>query len=140
MTADLSRFVAAQAGTHETALAEIRAGRKTSHWMWWEFPQLATLGRSDRARRYGIADGAEAAAYLAHPVLGPRLVALSSAMLGHRGTPAEAILGPIDALKLRSAMTLFGHVPGADPVFAAVLDAFYRGERCPLTVAALQRG
>ena len=132
---DPDRFVAAQAQVWPGPLDEIRAGRKVSHWMWFVFPQLATLGRSDTARYYGLAGVDEAAAYLAHPVLGPRLVAISTALLAHRGTPAETILGKVDALKLRSSMTLFERVPGAPPVFGAVLDAFHSGERCPTTRA-----
>ena len=135
----LGRFVAAQEGSWDTALAELRRGRKESHWMWWIFPQLAALGRSGTAKAYGIADLAEAEAYLAHPVLGPRLVEAARAMLAHRGQAPEAVLGGIDALKLRSCATLFAAVPGADPVFREVLDAFYGGTADPLTVAALSR-
>jgi uncharacterized protein (DUF1810 family) len=134
---DMDRFVAAQEGTYTTALAELRRGRKESHWMWWIFPQLASLGRSGTAKAYGIADLAEAEAYLAHPVLGARLVEAARAMLMHKGQAPEAVLGGIDALKLRSCATLFAAVPGADPVFREVLDAFYGGEADPLTVAAL---
>lgn len=134
---DLDRFVAAQGGSYVTALAELRRGRKDSHWMWWIFPQLAALGRSGTAKRYGIADLGEAEAYLAHPVLGPRLVEAMRAMLQHRGQAPEAVLGGIDGLKLRSCATLFAAVPGAAPVFHEVLEAFYGGEADPLTVAAL---
>ena len=134
---DLERFVAAQEGTYATALAELRRGRKESHWMWWIFPQLASLGRSGTAKAYGIADLAEAEAYLAHPVLGPRLVEASRAMLMHRGRDPAAVLGGIDELKLRSSATLFAAVPGAAPEFGQVLDAFYGGEADPLTEAAL---
>ncbi|MCC7321044.1 MAG: DUF1810 domain-containing protein [Rubellimicrobium sp.] len=133
----LDRFLAAQERTHDAACAEIRAGLKQSHWMWWEFPQLAGLGRSLTAERYGLSDRAEAAAYLAHPVLGPRLVDLARLMLAHAGTRAEAILGPVDALKLRSSATLFAAVPGADPVFRLILDAFFDGTRCPLTLGGM---
>jgi uncharacterized protein (DUF1810 family) len=134
---DLERFVAAQEGSYPAALAELRRGRKESHWMWWIFPQLAALGRSGTAKAYGIADLAEAEAYLAHPVLGPRLVEAAQAMLLHKGQAPEAVLGGIDALKLRSCATLFAAVPGAAPEFREVLDAFYRGEADPLTTAAL---
>ena len=133
----LERFVAAQEGNWETALAELRRGRKESHWMWWIFPQLAALGRSGTAKVYGIADLEEARAYLAHPVLGPRLVEAARAMLGNAGQRPEAILGEIDAMKLRSSVTLFAAVPGADPVFGEVLEAFYGGERDPMTVERL---
>ena len=134
---DLERFVAAQERTHATALAEFKRGRKESHWMWWIFPQLASLGRSGTAKAYGIADLKEAEAYLAHPVLGPRLVEAARAMLMHRGQGAASILGGIDAMKLRSCATLFAAVPGADPVFREVLEAFHGGEADALTVAAL---
>ena len=134
---DLDRFVAAQDGTYAAALAELRRGRKESHWMWWIFPQLAALGRSGTAKRYGIANLAEAEAYLAHPVLGPRLVEAMRAMLQHREQAPEAVLGGIDGLKLRSCATLFAAVPGAAPEFREVLEAFYGGEADPLTVAAL---
>lgn len=135
---DLSRFVAAQEGTWPAALAELRAGRKATHWMWFIFPQLATLGRSATARYYGIAGLAEARAYLAHPVLGPRLQKAARAVLAHEGAPPEAILGATDALKLRSCATLFAEA-GGGPEFRAILDAFYGGRPCPLTLAALGR-
>jgi len=135
----LKRFIEAQSGVFDTALAELQAGRKTSHWMWFIFPQLRGLGRSETARFYGIADLAEARAYLAHPVLGPRLAACTGALLPHAGTPPERIMGGIDALKLRSSMTLF-ETAGGGPEFGRVLDLFYGGERCPLTLAALADG
>ena len=134
---DLERFVAAQERTFATALEELRRGRKESHWMWWVFPQLASLGRSGTAKAYGIADLAEAEAYLAHPMLGPRLVEAARAMLMHEGQAPEAVLGGIDALKLRSCATLFAAVPGAPGEFQEVLEAFYGGEADPLTLAAL---
>ena len=133
----LGRFVAAQERSWDTALAELRRGRKESHWMWWTFPQLAALGRSGTAKAYGIADLEEARAYLAHPVLGPRLVEAARAMLGNAGQRPEAVLGGIDAMKLRSSMTLFAAVPGADPVFGEVLEAFYGGEADPMTLERL---
>jgi uncharacterized protein (DUF1810 family) len=134
---DLDRFVAAQEETWTTALAEIRRGRKDSHWMWWIFPQLRSLGFSPTAKRYGMADLAEAEAYLAHPVLRPRLIEAARAILRHRGRTAESVLGEVDGKKLQSCATLFDAVPGADPVFGEVLDAFYGGERDPRTLAAL---
>ena len=105
--------------------------------MWWIFPQLAALGRSGTAKAYGIRDLEEARAYLAHPVLGPRLVEAAWAMLGNAGQRPEAVLGGIDALKLRSCATLFAAVPGADPVFGEVLEVFYGGERDPMTLERL---
>src|SRR5690349_7212891 len=104
---DLSRFVAAQAPVYAEALAELRRGRKEGHWMWFVFPQLAGLGRSPTALFYAIGSLAEARAYLAHPVLGPRLRECTETLLAHRRRGAEAILGPVDAMKLRSSMTLF---------------------------------
>ena len=134
---DLDRFLAPQEQTFAAALSELRRGRKESHWMWWIFPQLAALGRSGAAKAYGIADLAEAKAYLAHPVLGPRLLEAARAMLAHRGRDPAAVLGGVDALKLRSCATLFAAVPGAPSEFRVLLDAFYGGEADPLTEAAL---
>ena len=132
----LTRFHTAQADTYTTALAELRRGRKVTHWVWFIFPQLASLGRSATAKHYGIADLDEARAYLADPVLGPRLHEAARAMLAHEGEPAEAILGPVDALKLRSCATLF-RAAGGGADFQALLDAFYGGQGCPLTLADL---
>lgn len=129
-SADLERFVAAQDrdGTWERALTELRAGRKTSHWMWFVLPQLVGLGRSPMARRYGIASLAEARAYLAHPLLGPRLLACVDALLALTpGSSADVVLGEVDALKLRSSMTLFARAAPGEPRFAAVLERFYAG-------------
>jgi uncharacterized protein (DUF1810 family) len=134
---DLERFVAAQEGTWPAALAELRAGSKTSHWMWWVFPQLAALGRSGTAKAYGLESLAEAEAYLAHPVLGPRLVEAMRAMLGNRGRAPEEVLGEVDAMKLRSCATLFAALPGADPVFGEALAAFWGGKGDPLTEGLL---
>ncbi len=133
----VERFVAAQEGTWATALEELRRGRKESHWMWWIFPQLRALGRSGTAKAYGIADLREAEAYLAHPVLGPRLVEASRAMLGNAARDAAEVLGTVDAMKLRSCATLFAAVPGADPVFGEVLEAFYGGQGDLRTLAEL---
>ena len=120
------------------ALAELRAGKKLSHWMWFVFPQIAGLGRTSTAQFYAIADRAEAEAYDRHPVLGPRLVECTEAMLTWAGKrDAQTILGPIDALKFRSSMTLFEEC-GANPEpFAAALDAFYGGERDTVTLELL---
>ena len=124
---DLARFVQAQVGTHEAAVRELRAGRKTGHWIWYELPQLAGLGRSPMSVRYAISGLEEARAYLAHPVLGPRLDECCEALLVHRGLDAADILGSIDAVKVRSSMTLF-HRAGPDAaVFQRVLDTFYGG-------------
>ena len=130
----LDRFTEAQEGAHDIALAELRQGRKQSHWMWFIFPQLRGLGRSAMSHRYGIADLDEARRYLAHPVLGPRLIACAEAVLAHADLPAERILGGIDAEKLRSSATLFAAVDGAPSVFRRILDSFYDGRPCPLTL------
>lgn len=137
---DLDRFVRAQARTYAEALAELRAGRKTSHWMWFIFPQLRELGRSETARFYGIGSADEARAYLAHPLLGSRLRECCAALLLHHGASPEAIMGAVDALKLRSSMTLFEAVAADPEPFAAVLDAFYGGEGDPATLTLLGRG
>lgn len=135
---NLERFVAAQAGVQALARAEIAAGHKVGHWMWFVFPQLRGLGRSAMAESYGIADLDEAAAYLAHPVLGARLAEMAGLILTHCGRlEADQILGPVDAMKLRSSMTLFAAVPGAPAVFDEVLAAFFQGAPCPLTTARL---
>ena len=139
VTYDLDRFVAAQnsGGTYDQALSELRAGHKTSHWMWFVFPQIAGLGRSGMAQRYAIADLDEARAYLTHPVLGPRLVTAAESVLSHRGSTAEDILGGIDAIKLRSSMTLFVHADESQAVFRSVLDVFFDGDEDPATLDRL---
>ena len=124
---DLGRFLDAQQGVHEQALAELKAGRKRSHWMWFVFPQIAGLGISPTAMHYAIRNRAEAQAYVAHPVLGPRLLACAQALLQVTGRSAEQIFGYPDVLKLKSSMTLFAALPDADPVFAAVLERYYGG-------------
>ena len=136
----LERFVDAQADVYRQALAELRGGAKRSHWMWFIFPQLAGLGRSPTAQFYAIADEAEARAYLAHPVLGPRLGECTDAMLGWAGRKSgEAILGPLDALKFRSSMTLFEvAAEESDDRFGRALDGFYSGERDRATLELLQ--
>lgn len=132
----LDRFVEAQARAWPRPVEEIRAGRKTSHWMWYIFPQLSGLGQSPMAQLYGIDGLAEARDYLRHPVLGPRLIEIAQAMLAHEGVAPETVLGPIDAMKLLSCATLF-EAAGGDAVFAALLDAFYGGTRCPKTLKLL---
>lgn len=126
----LDRFVEAQSGgVYDRALAELTRGTKTGHWMWFVFPQIAGLGRSPTAQFYALRDLAEARAYLAHPVLGPRLVGAAEALLAHVGArSAEAMLGGIDAMKLRSSATLF-EAAGGGTVFARLLDSFYAGAR-----------
>lgn len=136
-TFDLERFVEAQAGAYDGALAELRAGRKTGHWIWFVFPQVAGLGRSELSRYYAIASLAEAQAYLAHPVLGPRLRECAAALLATSGRSAEEMLGSIDAVKLRSSMTLFHRAAPDEAIFRAVLDRFYGGQADEATDAIL---
>lgn len=134
---DLDRFLSAQARDYPTALRELLDGHKRSHWIWYIFPQMRGLGRSERARVYGLADLDEARAYLAHPRLGLRLCAAMDALLFHADQSAEAMLGDIDAAKLCSCATLFHLADPAEPLFAEVLEHFFDGQRCALTVAAL---
>ena len=136
---DLQRFVSAQqaGGSYQQALSELCRGRKTSHWMWFVFPQVAGLGRSSMAQRYAIGSLAEARAYLAHPVLGGRLRQCASTVLGLTGRTAEEVFGGIDAVKLRSSLTLFEQAAPDDPLFASVLDRCYAGVRDPETVRIL---
>jgi uncharacterized protein (DUF1810 family) len=137
---DLGRFVRAQAGDYESALAEVRAGRKETHWMWYIFPQLAGLGSSPTARRYGITGRAEAEAYLAHPVLGPRLVEIAEAALAVEGRSANDIFGSPDDLKLRSCATLFARVAPPGSVFERLLAKYFDGRPDPRTLALLDAG
>jgi uncharacterized protein (DUF1810 family) len=136
---DLQRFVDAQdaGGTYDGALAELRAGRKRSHWMWFVFPQVAGLGRSAMAQRYAISGPDEARAYLAHPVLGPRLLDCARALRTLGTGDAVAVLGGIDAQKLRSSMTLFAAVAPDEPLFGQVLEQFFAGVRDPGTTSRL---
>jgi uncharacterized protein (DUF1810 family) len=134
---DLARFADAQEGVYENACAELRAGRKRSHWMWFIFPQLRGLGASAMARTYGIASRAEAAAYLADPLLGPRLVAVFEIVLGHADLSLREIFGTPDDLKFRSFATLFAALPDAPPVFAKALARFCEARPDPRTLALL---
>lgn len=126
---DLERFVAAQDanGTYDRAVDELRRGRKTSHWMWFVFPQIAGLGRSDMSRRFAISSLDEAKAYLEHPVLGPRLQACAGLVAQVQGQSAEQIFGIIDAQKLHSSMTLFLRAAPDEPLFTQVLDQYFGG-------------
>jgi uncharacterized protein (DUF1810 family) len=122
----LNRFVAAQQGTFDTALSELRSGAKRTHWMWFVFPQIAGLGDSAMSRRYAIRSLDEARAYLDHPLLGPRLRQCTQAMLAWAGTrDSVAILGPVDAMKLRSSLTLFSAAAPGDDLFDRALAAFF---------------
>lgn len=131
---DLNRFVLAQAGDYATALAEIRAGRKRSHWMWYIFPQFKGLGFSATSQRYAIGSAAEARAYLAHPLLGPRLVSCCEAVSGIAGRSATDIFGSPDDLKLRSSATLFASVSPPGSVFEKLIQIFFDGQPDPQTL------
>ena len=132
---DLVRFLQAQEGDYQTALSELRSGRKQSHWMWYVFPQFEGLGLSTISRRYSIKSRAEAEAYLAHPILGPRLVECAQAALDVNGRSALELFGSPDDLKLRSSATLFALVSPPDSVFQRVLDKYFQGERDARTIA-----
>jgi uncharacterized protein (DUF1810 family) len=133
----LDRFVTAQRGTFPAALEEVRAGRKQTHWMWFVFPQIQGLGSSENARFYAISGRDEAAAYLAHPELGPRLLEITRALLENSRRTAHEIFGSPDDVKLKSSMTLFAAVAPPGSVFEQVLEKFFGGERDPETVRRL---
>jgi len=135
----LERFVTAQdsGGTYQRALAELRAGRKTSHWMWFIFPQVAGLGLSVMAQRYAISGLDEARAYLGHPVLGPRLRECAGAIAAVDDSTADRILGPVDAMKLRSCMTLFAAAAPEEAVFGDILTRYFDGRPDEATLARL---
>ena len=132
---DLQRFVAAQdaSGTYDRAVAELRAGRKASHWMWFVFPQIAGLGLSPTSQKYAIASLDEAQAYLAHPVLGPRLTECAAILAGLPARSAAQIFGDLDAQKLRSSITLFTRAAPGEPLFRQVLDKYFAGQPDPAT-------
>ena len=129
----LSRFIEAQADSYAHALAEIRAGRKRSHWMWFIFPQFAGLGTSPMSEHYAIRSVDEAKAYLAHPVLGARLLECAQALVALNGSSASEVFGSIDALKLRSSATLFTAVSAPDSVFGQIIAKYFDGEDDPRT-------
>ncbi|MDJ0698712.1 MAG: DUF1810 domain-containing protein [Woeseiaceae bacterium] len=137
-TFNLERFVEAQEAVYESVLEELRRGRKTSHWMWYVFPQIVGLGYSEMAQRYAISSIDEAQAYCVHPVLGPRLNECMQILLAVDGTSAEEIFGNIDALKLRSCATLFFAASGGEPLFDAVLDRYFDGVPDLKTLTALR--
>ncbi|HEY6537736.1 MAG TPA: DUF1810 domain-containing protein [Candidatus Dormibacteraeota bacterium] len=138
----LSRFLDAQTdgGTYLRAVEELRRGRKSGHWIWFVFPQLAGLGQSSTSRRFGISSLAEAAAYLRHPVLGHRLLECCQLLIQTKGGTAEQILGTLDALKLRSSMTLFLHAAPERAIFRQVLERYFGGRPDPLTEELLGQG
>ena len=135
---DLQRFVAAQQPVMAQAMAELGAGQKRSHWMWFVFPQLRVLGRSETARHYGLASADEALAYWRHPLLGPRLRQCTQVVLGVDGRSLQQIFGTTDALKFCSSMTLFEQVAPQEPVFALALQKYCHGQRDRLTLDGLQ--
>jgi uncharacterized protein (DUF1810 family) len=141
-TEDLERIVSAQAPDYARALAELTAGQKRGHWIWYVLPQLRELGRSQMARHYGLVGRGEALAYWSHPVLGPRLLECVRAVLRHSGRSAVEILGDVDAMKFRSCLTLFAEVAPSEPAFAAALAAFYggQGDAETLRLLALEAG
>jgi uncharacterized protein (DUF1810 family) len=136
---DLQRFVDAQdaGGVYARAISELRAGRKLSHWMWFVFPQVAGLGRSPTAQRFAISGLSEARAFGAHPVLGPRLKECARTLTNLPGTDAVTVLGPVDAQKLCSSMTLFARAAPHEQVFQEVLDQYFGGEPDPATTSRL---
>ena len=136
---DLARFIAAQAPVLPRVIGVLVGGGKNLQWLWFVFPQIAGLGHSETARFYAVASLAEARAYLAHPILGPRLVDATRALLQHAGRSAESILGGIDAVKLRASLTLFLLAGAGDPL-AAALDQFFGGDREPATLRLAGRG
>ncbi|HEY2521353.1 MAG TPA: DUF1810 domain-containing protein [Streptosporangiaceae bacterium] len=138
---ELERFVEAQdsGDTYDRALAELSRGRKTSHWMWFVFPQVAGLGQSPTARRYAISSLAEARAYLRHPMLGPRLAAAARVLTERPGGDAGQVFGGLDAQKLRSSMTLFHRADPAEPVFGQVLTQYFGGQADDATDRLLGR-
>ncbi|MGV6849099.1 MAG: DUF1810 domain-containing protein [Marinibacterium sp.] len=137
MAFDPVRFLLAQDPVWDDVLGELARGHKTSHWMWFVFPQLGSLGRSETARHYGLGGVEDARDWLAHSILGPRLRQVSDMILIHAGTAPEDILGPVDAIKLRSSMTLFSAAATGPEPFGKVLAAFYGGTTCPLTLAEI---
>ncbi|MDQ2803066.1 MAG: DUF1810 domain-containing protein [Pseudomonadota bacterium] len=133
----LERFVAAQAPVYPSVVEELRAGRKRTHWMWFIFPQIAGLGRSETARYFAIASTAEALAYLAHSVLGPRLKTCTELALLVEGRSVDQVFGSPDDMKFRSSMTLFAHVAPGEPLFTAALRKYFAGEPDSLTLKLL---
>ena len=137
---DLDRFVAAQANDYDQAFAELRAGRKRTHWIWYILPQFQGLGSSRMSRTYAIGSLAEAQAYLAHPILGPRLEACVVAMNSLSAESAVDVLGEIDAAKFRSCATLFAEAAGSNSVFTAALDKYFQGQPDRKTLSLLSAG
>ena len=137
---DLSPFLDAQAQDLAVAMAELEAGRKSSHWMWYMFPQIRGLAQSERSHYYGLHSLAEATAYVNHPVLGPRLTQMTDLVLGHKGRSARQIFGSPDDLKFQSSATLFNLAAPQVPQFAQVISTFVSGAQCSRTVAIVSAG
>lgn len=137
---DLHRFVSAQEATYARVLTELTRGLKTSHWMWFVFPQVAGLGSSEMSRRYAVGSIEEAEAYLAHPLLGARYRECVAVLQDLIDTTAEAVFGSVDAAKLRSSLTLFAEAAPGDPLFVAALQRWFRGEKDKRTVDILRAG
>lgn len=131
---NLSRFLDAQKEDFEIALNEIKNGRKTSHWMWYIFPQIKGLGQSETSKYYAIKNKREAEKYLEHEILGPRLIEISNALLNLKTDNPVQVFGSIDSVKLKSSMTLFSSIENADPVFQKVLDKYFNGEKDQNTI------
>lgn len=138
MQKDLHRFIEVHTKSYDTALSEIRSGRKHSHWMWYIFPQLKGLGYSQTAQYYAIEDLAEATAYLQHPLLGKNLVRISKALFELERKTAQEIFGSPDDLKLRSSMTLFAQVRDTHPIFRRIIDKYFDGKPDPITLELLE--
>lgn len=136
---DLNRFIEAQEAVYDQALSELKNGRKRTHWMWFIFPQIAGLGSSPMSHRYSIGSADEARAYLAHPILGQRLIECSNAILAVENKSATEILGPPDDMKLKSCATLFETVSQSGSVFTQILEKFYAGERDSRTLSLIQK-
>ena len=134
----MERFIEAQERHYQLALTEVQAGKKQSHWVWYIFPQMRGLGRSYFAHMYGIRDREEAEEYLNHQVLGKRLREITAALLAHEERTAEEIFGDLDAMKVRSCMTLFDIISPED-IFSEVLRRFYSNTRCEITIAMLSK-
>ncbi|MCD9577382.1 DUF1810 domain-containing protein [Flavobacterium soyae] len=134
---DLTRFLDAQNKLYLTALAEIKKGKKETHWMWFIFPQIKGLGTSDTSNLYAIADLKEASEFLEHPILGKHLIEISEILLTFKRKSADGIFGDLDARKLRSSMTLFSMAENTNPIFQEILNAFFSGESDPLTIAII---
>ena len=134
---DLTRFLDAQNKLYLTAFSEIKKGKKETHWMWFIFPQIKGLGKSNIAKYYDLADLSEAEEFLNHPVLAKHLIEISELLLTFKTKSIEAILGELDARKLRSSMTLFSQVENANPVFQEIIDTFFSGYSDPLTLSMI---